>query len=70
MAKIMQVPKHVSATFSMDDVYALIVYLDSTKVEFIMDEQVEAILDGFKGAYDGDLPGNANNAIEDGTVTP
>lgn len=70
-AKIKYVPpvaEYVTATFDMAAVLELVVHLESTAVEFELSDAVQGILEGFKDAYQGDLPGNANNEVEGGAT--
>jgi hypothetical protein len=79
MAKVSQVPKHVTAQFSLAEVYDLILTLDAAEsvlaeaqeaaeegIEVLqVPESVIAIKDAFVAAYGGDLPGDKFNVADD-----
>lgn len=59
-------PDYITGTFSMLAVAKLILWMDAVKVEFTMDAEVEEILEGFRSAYQGELP---SVKVEDGGGT-
>jgi len=83
MASISQVPKHVTAKFSMEEVYDLILTLDAA--ETILAEWAEDAAEGvevtqipesvltlkalFVAAYGGDIPGNGFNVADETGAT-
>lgn len=49
-------PDYITGTFDMLAVAQLVMWADAVKEEFTMPEAVEAIIEGFKEAYQGELP--------------
>ena len=52
-----RVPDYIEGTFSMLAVAEMLVWVEAVKEEFTMSPEVEAIFDGFREAYQGELPG-------------
>lgn len=60
-----RVPDYIEGTFSMLAVAELLVWAEAVKVEFTMSPEVEAIFDGFREAYQGEIPGVETGARDD-----
>lgn len=60
-----RVPDYIEGTFSMLAVAELLVWAEAVKAEFTMSAEVEAIFDGFREAYQGELPGIETGAAND-----
>ena len=58
-------PDYITGTFSMLGVAEMLVWVEAVKVEFVMSEEVEAIFDAFKAAYQGEIPGIETGANDE-----
>jgi hypothetical protein len=52
-----RVPDYIEGSFSMLAVAEMLVWVEAVKQEFTMSPEVEAIFDGFREAYQGEIPG-------------
>jgi hypothetical protein len=58
-------PDYIEGTFSMLAVAEMLVWVEAVKAEFTMSPEVEAIFDGFREAYQGELPGVETGATDE-----
>ena len=58
-------PDYIQGTFSMVGVAEMLLWVEAVKVEFEMSDEVEAIFDGFREAYQGELPGIETGAHDE-----
>ena len=60
-----KVPDYIQGNFSMLAVAEMLVWVEAVKEEFTMSPEVEAIFDGFREAYQGEIPGIETGARDD-----